>query len=143
MMDVLLGRAAITMPLAAHSVCLNSTPQTRSVAGSFHSNSQNHHPSPHMSLTHAACWLVAAQSPHPCRAVASPSDPAKPLQSASSPLLQLSGTTGVGPCVLGARVGGDTSTGRLSSWALGLNYNRMTAEGGTGGVERLNGQQVG
>lgn len=79
----------------------------------------------------------------PRRAVASPSNPTKPLQSASSPLLQLSGTTGVGPCVLGARLGADTSSGRLGSWSLGLNYNRMTADEGTGGVERLNGQQVG
>lgn len=76
------------------------------------------------------------------RAVASPSDPSKPLQSASNPLLQLSGTTGVGPCVVGARLGADTSTGRLSSWSAGINYNRMTAEEGKGGVERLNGQQV-
>lgn len=75
--------------------------------------------------------------------MASPSDPSKPLQSAGSPLLQLSGTTGVGPCVVGGRVGADTSAGRLSSWSAGINYNRMTAEEGEGGVQRLNGQQVG
>jgi hypothetical protein len=45
--------------------------------------------------------------------------------------------------VLGARVGADTTTGRVTSWSAGLNYTRMTADGGPGGVERLNGQQVG
>lgn len=79
------------------------------------------------------------------RAAASPSDASKPLQ---SPLLQLSGTTGLGPCVLGASLGADTSSsaggggGRITSWAAGINYNRMSADEGTGGVERLNGQQV-
>lgn len=55
-------------------------------------------------------------------------------------MVQLSGTTSVGPCVVGARLG--TEAGSVTSWAAGLTYNRMTAADGEGGVERLNGQQV-
>lgn len=95
----------------------------------------------------ALCFATMRDGPLPCcRAVASPSDPAKPLQSAVSPLLQLSGTTGLGPCVLGARVGADTTSGVCTSWSAGINYTRMNttaAAAGQGSVERLNGQQVG
>lgn len=76
------------------------------------------------------------------RAVASPSDPTRSIQTATTPLLQLSGTTGVGPCVVGARVGADTQHSKVTSWSAGINYNRMVASDGPGTVERLSGQQV-
>lgn len=78
-----------------------------------------------------------------CRAVLSPSDPANLIQSAAKPIAQLSGTTTMGPCVLGARLGADAGSGRLTSWSVGMNYTRMSADDDAKGVvERLNGQQV-
>lgn len=47
----------------------------------------------------------------------------------------------MGPCVVGARVGADTASSKVTSWSAGINYTRMTAADGV--VERLIGQQVG
>lgn len=48
----------------------------------------------------------------------------------------------MGPCVVGVRLGADTTSSKVTSWSAGINYNRMVADDGPGAVERLNGQQV-
>jgi hypothetical protein len=44
--------------------------------------------------------------------------------------------------VVGVRIGADTTSSKVTSWSVGINYNRMVAADGPGTVERLSGQQV-
>jgi hypothetical protein len=102
-------------------------------------------------------WQLATHTrgttaPHH-RAILSPSDPAHLLASATKPTAQLSGTTTLGPCVVGGRLGADAAAGKLTGWGVGLSYtwlaaSRPAAAAGEAAaadkpVERLSAQQVG
>lgn len=72
------------------------------------------------------------------RTIVSP-DRANPLD--PPPKVDFSATTSAGPCVLGARVGVDTARGKMTQWAVGANWTRMTADSSE--VAGLAGQQWG
>eukprot|EP00775_Hariotina_reticulata_P008641 gene8641-8822_t len=59
---------------------------------------------------------------------------------------EVSATSSLGPCVIGAKVAGDSS-GRVGQWSLGANWTRLVSEGNvansSAGVSSLTGQQFG